>query len=563
MTVRTLDAGVISRTQFQVGAWRVNGTANELSRDGQTVRIEPKAMEVLMVLAGHAGCAVSRERLLATVWPGVVVSDEVLTQSIIKLRRTLGDNPRSPVYIETISKRGYRLIAAVRPDAEVLAVPAAIDLINTARRLLRQRAPLTGFVAALTLAAAVLAVILSRVISPPTVDADVIAVATSPATPTVGVLPFQQLGADGSQAYLARGIRDALITDLAQVPSLRLIDVPGDARDAGPARTARYLVAGSVEHDSSTLQIDIHLIDAVSNQEIWSQRFEQPVADSLTMQIEIARRVTSILPGKLAAVARMQRATRYTRSSDAYDSFLHGQALLLVRQAGDNDAARALYRNAVALDPNFARAYAGLAMTYAMDYRLRPSTGTSSALSRAMELANTARLIDPRIPEVYWALAFVCVQSRHHAQAIGYLQSAIEHDRSFADAYALLGGIYTYTGDAAKSIPLLRTAMRLNPDGGHLYFLLLGRAYLFQNDIEQALINLREASRRDPGDLETRLYLAAALVAAGDRQDATWEVEEIRMADGGFSLHQWLQTYPLSSIRYRTKLEQLLAMADL
>ena len=110
--------------RFLIGEWRADRTTNELGRGSETVRIEPKAMEVLMVLAEHAGEVISREKLLADVWAGVVVSDEALTQSIIKLRRAFGDNPRAPAYIETISKRGYRLIATVGSAAPAEAAPA-------------------------------------------------------------------------------------------------------------------------------------------------------------------------------------------------------------------------------------------------------------------------------------------------------------------------------------------------------------------------------------------------------------------------------------------------------
>jgi adenylate cyclase len=215
--------------------------------------------------------------------------------------------------------------------------------------------------------------------------------------------------------------------------------------------------------------------------------------------------------------------------------------LFLVRGNDENKEARALYRKAIELDPKFARAYAGLAMTHAMEYRLRESPGPQAALDRAFELAETAMLIDPDISEVYWTLGFVHAQSRRHEQAIESLQKTIVLDRSFADAYALLGGIYTYTGFPAKSIPSLRPAMRLNPDGGYLYFLLLGRAYLFENDIEQALINLRAALMRNPVDVETRVHLAAALVASGDPAAPKWESDEIGSLQPGFATHQWLR----------------------
>ena len=91
--------------RFRIGEWQVERTTNELVRAGEALHIEPKAMEVLVALASRAGQVVSREELLAAVWPSVIVGDEALTQSVIKLRRALGDNPRAPAYIETISKR--------------------------------------------------------------------------------------------------------------------------------------------------------------------------------------------------------------------------------------------------------------------------------------------------------------------------------------------------------------------------------------------------------------------------------------------------------------------------
>jgi tetratricopeptide (TPR) repeat protein len=197
-----------------------------------------------------------------------------------------------------------------------------------------------------------------------------------------------------------------------------------------------------------------------------------------------------------------------------------------------------------------------------MDHRLRGGP-RAPALDRALELAESARLIDPEIAEVHWALGFVHAQSRRHDEAIASLQRAIQLNPSFADAYALIGGIHTYRGEPAKSIPLLRTAMRLHPDGGHLYFLLLGRAYLFDNDLEQALINLRAALARNPTDVESHLYLAAALVATGDESAARWEADEIRTLEPQFSLSSWLESYPLSSAPHREKLRALVARAGL
>jgi DNA-binding winged helix-turn-helix (wHTH) protein/TolB-like protein/Tfp pilus assembly protein PilF len=550
------------RARLSIGDWSADRETNELKRRDETVRLEPKTMDVLMLLADRGGRVVSREELFATVWPGVVVGDEALTQTIIKLRRALGDNPRSPSYIETIAKRGYRLIAPVRrgdavearPDDNLPVPPAAHP--SRARRYLWP----AGSIAAIALALTHVAVHFLSTPRPPAppqaVEADD---SRSPGWVGVTVVPFESLGTDREQAYLARGISINLTTDLSRLSGLRLIREPEGAAPDPAATVARYRISGTVQREAGTLRIGIHLVDTKTHEELWSERFERPYGDLLALQDELTAKLVELLPAKVSEVERQRLAKRYTRSLEAYDHFLRAQALFLVRRSAENEEARAFYRKALEADPKFARAYAGLAMTYAMNVRLRESADSQPGLDRAFELAETARMIDPDIPEVYWALGFVYAQSRRHDRAIESLQKAIELDRSFADAYALLGGIFTYTGEPAKSIPLLRTALRLNPDGGYLYFLLLGRAYLFGHDAEQALINLRAALLRNPADVETHVYVAAALVAAGESRAAKWEADEIRSLNPDFSTRQWLETYPMTSVPQKERLLTLLA----
>jgi DNA-binding winged helix-turn-helix (wHTH) protein/TolB-like protein/Tfp pilus assembly protein PilF len=546
---------------FRIGEWQVDCATNQISRPDETVRVEPKVMEVLMALADHPGEVVSRETLLAAVWPGVVVGDDALTQSIIKLRKALRDNPRSPSYIETISKRGYRVIATVvRNDA----APERHDESEPpkprepARRSVRSLGIATGM--ALVLAAAAIHWFGSRSQPLPIAHGGVdVVVEDRTGLVAVTVLPFETVGAGDEQAYLARGISNDLMTDLSRVSGLRLINASASIASAQTAGAARYVVSGSVQRDGTTLRVNVRLTDSRTREQLWSQRFEGRFGDLFVIQDHISRGLMAQLPGKVHDTERRQAAKRYTVSTEAYDDFLRAQALFLARRPEDNGQARVLYQKALGLDPQFARAYAGLAMTYAMDYRYRASPRSSATLGRALDLAETARTIDPDVPEVYWAIGFIHAQARRNDQAIEALHKAIELNRSYADAYALMGGIYTYVGQSARSIPLLRTALLLNPEGGYLYFLLLGRAYLFENDTEQALINLREAERRNPDNLETHIYLAAALSAEGDTSAAEWEADEIRTRDADFSMRRWLETYPLTSERYKQRLLQLTA----
>ena len=552
---------------LSIGDWQVDPDANELVRDGRAVRVEPKVMQVLLRLADRPGAVVSREELLDRVWPAVVVGDEALTQTIIKLRRALGDDPRRPAFVETIAKSGYRLIAPVsRASAPVqqevmapamaapaMAAPAPAIPEPAAPRSARRRAWLVG-AAALVVMALGLTVLrwpASAPSEPPTA-------AGGTDEPTVTVVPFESLGEEASdQAYLARGLGNDLMTDLSRLAGLRVIRTSaGDS-----VGDARFVITGSVQRDTDTLRVNVRLTDSRNGQQLWSERFERPFGDLFAVQDEITRGVVELLPGKLNEVARQNAARRYTRNLAAYDHFLRGQAQFLVRHAVDNEAARASYRKAIELDPRFARAYAGLAMTYALEPRLRPSADAAPALARALELAETARQIDPDIPEVHWAIGLVQVQQRQHDKAMASLNKATALNRSYADAYALMAGIHTYVGEPARSIPLVRTALRLDPGGGYLYFMVLGRAYFFQGDTEQALINLREAATRNPVDLETRVFLVAALMAANERAAAEWEVQEIRALAPAFSLDAWLQTYPLRHAAQEQRLRDLFARA--
>jgi DNA-binding winged helix-turn-helix (wHTH) protein/TolB-like protein/Tfp pilus assembly protein PilF len=567
--IPSFDSEPTEASGLQIGDWWADPAANELRRADEAVRIEPKAMQVLMALADRRGRVVSRDELLAEVWPDVIVGDEALTQSIIKLRRALRDRPRAPAYIETISKRGYRLIAPVgirhpAPDMGKLEgrTPPPPPGVH-ARHRVRYGVAAVGIVLATIVAAVYLGPPKHALPALAEVESETLDAGDSRHAnlTTVTVLPFEPLGPDYD--YLARGISSDLTTDLSRLPGLRLISAVTGTPGVRAPPGVRYVISGSVQREPGTLRINVRLTDARENQNVWSERFERPAGELFAVQDEIVRNLAERLSGQMLEAERQRIAKRYTRSPEAYDYFLRGQAQFLVRSSDANERARALYRKALDLDPNFARAYAGLAMTYAMDYRLRESSGPSPALVRAFELAETARQIDPNIPEVYWALGFVHAQGRRHQQAIEALAKAIELNPSYADAYALMGGLYTYVGQPAKTIPLLRTAMRLNPDSGYLYFLLLGRAYLFEGDVEQALINLREAVTRNPGDLETRIYAAAAMEAAGDHRGAEQEADEIRSLQSVFVTDRWLATYPLASTPHEEQLRRLLSKAGL
>jgi DNA-binding winged helix-turn-helix (wHTH) protein/TolB-like protein/Tfp pilus assembly protein PilF len=543
--------------RLHIGDWTVEPDLNRLSSAGQTVKIEPKAMAVLVYLADRPGQVVSREALLSAIWPGVVVSDGSLTQVVIKLRKALGDDPEKSAYIQTIAKGGYRLVAPVVRLAESSTAPVPAKA--------RRRLWLAGaLAAALVMAAGVWWIAeeyyTGASLRPVTTPDPAAARADQP---TVSVSPFEALGDDPQAVLLARGMTADLVTDLSKIGGLSVIGVsPLDSAGGSETPTAgpaiRYLVSGSVQRIGEGLRLNVRLTDAETKKQLWSERFDRGMNDFFAIQEELVPKILHILPAKVSEAELRRVAQRHTRNLEAYEYFQRGQAALLVRQKAENETAREMFRRAIALDAAFARAYAGLALTYAADYRNQWAADGPAALDRAFELAGTAHEMDPDIRETYWVLALVSLERGKHEQALQYLETAVRLYPSFADGYALMGGIKTYMGRAPEAVPLLRTAMRLNPQAGYLYFLILGRTYLALGDLEQARVNLEQALSRNPVNLETHVYMAALHVAAGDKAGAAWEAEEIRSLQPGFSSRVWLQTYPLTDAAQKTKLVQAL-----
>jgi len=505
-------------------------------------------MALLMHLAGHAGQTVSREQLFEALWPGLVVSDDTLTQAVIKLRKALGDSAKNARYIQTIPKRGYRLTAPVELHIED----------DLASRASKKRQPGYALALAVVSIIALLAVYFMRSDVETPITTEPTHTQSSPdERPTLTVLPFKQLGDDESQAYLAQGLTYDLITDLSSLSGLWVIgsrSIMGQ-KESLPSRTpARYLVSGEVQRNGDELRIHVYLVNGQSGHQLWSERFHRPFDNLFQVQEEISRRITNSLSLKVNEVEHRRLAHRYTHNVQAYDYFLQAQALLLVRLKPENEMARRLYQQAIDLDPTFARAYAGLALSYAADFRNRWVETGQAALEQARNMAHTALEIDGEIPEVYWVLAYVSAQQRQQDQALDLLRQAIALDQSFADAYALMGGIQTYRGHPGETPALIRTAIRLNPEAGYLYFLLLGRAYFYLGDWDQASINLHEALARNPANLEAHLYLAATMASAGDEEGAAWETQEALSLEPAFDARAWLATYPMTDKAQTTQL---------
>ena len=380
-----------------------------------------------------------------------------------------------------------------------------------------------------------------------------------PALPTVSVRRFEAVGTDAEAALLASGMTADLIADLSKLSGLAVIDAATAGADAAPD----YLVTGTVQRFEGRVRVNVFLADARTGKQLWTERFDRERSSFFAIQEELGPRLVQTLPAKVSEEEMRRLAQPYTRNLEAYSLFQRGQAALSVRTKPENEAARKLFLRAIALDGSFSRAYAALALPISRTTATSgPATSTPQWRARS-SLATTAVQMNPEFPETQWTLAFVHVHRRDFQQAIAILEDVMRLTPSYADGLALLGGLQVYAGRPADSVRILRSALRLNPQGSYLYYLLLGRAYFFLGDLEQARINLDNSLGRNPEAIETYVYLAALHLAAGDEKEAAWKAEEIRALQPGFSIRAWLRTYPLSDPGHIATLERSLTRLGL
>jgi TolB-like protein/DNA-binding winged helix-turn-helix (wHTH) protein len=278
---------------LRIGDWCVNPATGQLSKNGEIVRLEARTLRLLMVLANRAGETVSIEELLDQVWSGVVVSQDSVYQAVTSLRRLLGDDAKQPLYIATVPRLGYRLVAPVSPWTEELIAPtpaiastadgAAAPAARAVRRWTWGAGAVVAFVA--------LAIFLWRAAAPP--------------EKSVAVLPFLDITSqDMNKEYFADGMTEELINRLSRLPGFKVPSATDSfyfkgkdlpiAQIAGRLRVA-YLLDGSLREAGDMLRVTVRLVRASDGYLVWSENYDRPKADALQVQDEIATRVADAL----------------------------------------------------------------------------------------------------------------------------------------------------------------------------------------------------------------------------------------------------------------------------
>lgn len=282
-----------------IGDWRVDPAAGEISRNGETVRLELRAMRLLLCLAERAGRVVSIDDLLTEVWPGVSVSADSVYQAVTSLRRQLGDDPKRPSYIATVPRLGYRMVATVRPwsdDQKSSKQTSPGVSPNVQVRIGWLIAPALILISVL----AVGFLVRNRRVGKAPVSS---ALAAQPQK-SVAVLPFLDLTEGMKEEEFADGMTEELINRLSRIPDFRVpaatssfyfkgkqVPVAEIAKSLGVA----YVLDGSVRKSDKRLRVAARLVRAESGYVIWSETYDRGIDDKLWVQEDIAGEVTKAL----------------------------------------------------------------------------------------------------------------------------------------------------------------------------------------------------------------------------------------------------------------------------
>ena len=528
--------------------------------NGNEVALRPKTFAVLRFLAENAGRLVTKDEIFAAVWPNLVVTDDTLVQSIGELRRELGgDGPR---LIKTIPRRGYRF------DASVTGLAAGDDLVPDAAapepaashagvQIPSDVSPSSGVTLAgrrWPLIAALLLVILlvtgallmhrsdRQLLGSPRSAGQTSKPAEANTRPAIAVLPFVNQSPDQSREYFADGLTQDVINALGRFSALTVMSwnavAPYKSKAAMPDHVARslgvrYQVEGSVLRTGDRVRVSAQLVNS-EGQVLWSARFDEAIADLFALQDKITTQIAGVLATRVAQIEQRRALAKPTDNLEAYEYVLRARPALQRPERAEVVEARALFRRAIALDPNYAAAYSGLAETYHLATVMGWAELPSETLGRAKELANKALSLDESDVRAHIILGRVHVVHQQYEQAKAEMDRAIAVNPNDAHGLAGRGNILMWIGQTDAAIEALELARRIDPELNVVDRNALSLAYYLKGRyaaaIEEAELNLR----RTEGANFTRVVLAAAYAQENRANDLARVVAAVHRLDPAF-----------------------------
>jgi len=409
---------------FQLGVCYIEPAESKIVSSRGPEHVEPRVMDVLMALVASAGRTVSREELINDVWNTNFVSDEVLSRCISLLRKHLGDDRRKPRYIETIPKKGYRLIAVISD----LSIDEVEQEIPTPR---------------------------------------------SPVYESIAVLPFTNLSDDSEYEYFSDGMAEELLTLLTKLSQLKVAartsafffkDQNIDIRLIGERLGVDAVLTGSVRHTGNQIRIAVQLLDTSTGYHIWSEIYEKPTADFFALQVELSDAIVKAMRSAMVASDAGIAGKTASATSDfhAYQLYLQGKFHLNRRGEGPIKKSIALFEAACARDDVFAHAYIAMAKAYSV-LPFYSSEAVEECFERATAYARKALELEEGVGEAHAVLGYMCMHLWEWENAEREFQCALDSQSVESSAHQWYAQFLSMVGEVEGSAQQIHIAHDVDP----------------------------------------------------------------------------------------------------
>jgi len=515
-------------------------------REGEPVPLTPKVFDILITLLENRGQIVEKDNLMKRVWPTTFVEEGNLTQNVSLLRKALGENAGEVQFIETVPRRGYRFVAPVREtwDNQILpvqdevtsvsgnghpeAIPQGLIAKSTSdlstengREANFLPSPKSRFGVMVTGAVVVIAVVALIYFSTRSKAGDL----GPDAIQSIAVLPFVDEAGDPDAEYINDKIAESLINSLSKLPQLRVVprslvaSYKGksvDPRKVGQELNVRAVVTGKMSKRGDIISIQADLIDLQNVAQLWGQHYDHKLADVMLVQDDISRDIFENLRLKLNVEEKKQL--------DAYRLYLKGRNSWNKRTADELQQAIEFFNQAIAIDPNYAAAYAGLADCYNMLVvygALQPKDGFPKAKEAAMKALD----IDENQAEAHSSLAFIKFRwDWDRAETEREFQTAIKLKPAYAPAHQWYSSYLVAVERFDEAIAEAKRTEELEP----LSFVAsshLGWIYYLAGKNDKAIEQCKKILDLDPNSFPARRYLGLAYEAKGMYTEAINEFQ--------------------------------------
>ena len=524
---------------YEFGPFQIDTQNRLLFRDGQPVPLKPKVIDTLLLLVENSGRVLEKDELIEKLWPETFVDEANLTQNIYVLRKALTTGADSTSYIETIPRRGYRFTG----DVKKISAGATVVEAETGTTRTTGTGPRWMWVAVGVALVAILGALAFRLLASRSRPA-----VSSSSVKSLAVLPFRPLTGGSEDDYIGQGMADALITKLSNTQRLNVRPTSAvlrynnaniDPIAAGRALDVEAVLDGKVQRVGDRVRVTVQLLRVADGASLWADQYDEDFTGIFALQDSIsaqaARSLTLQLTGNEAALMRKH----YTQNAKAYESYLQGRYFWNKRNTASFRKAIEYFEQALAVDSNYALAYAGLADSY---IRLNESGApmNEEAVPKAKAAIMKALAIDDSLGEAHATLGFI--KFRHDwdfAGADSEFKRAVELNPNYSEAHQWYAFYLLAVGKTNEADAEIKRGQELDPLSVSFNSNLA--IYLFfRHDFERSITQARKTLEMEPDFSQARATLGLSYEQKSSNKEAIAELTKAQQASGDVAMASWL-----------------------